>query len=97
MSREYFEFHCSGGCSGYTMVPIDPEIDADIIFICPKCKHAHYRRMKGGKITEIRHAIEHESSLVHQIEPTLAAWSKERRKTMFQAMKELLQAPGGSA
>lgn len=98
MAREMFEFYCSGGCRGYTMVPIDPEIDADIIFICPSCKHAHTRRMKGGKITEIRHSIEHDTPTVHQIEPTLAAYSPTSRKTMFQALKEILQAPpGGNA
>ena len=79
MAKILWEFHCEGGCSGYTLIPIDEEIDADIIFVCPSCKHEHFRRMKGGKITGDRHSTYTDTSKVHRIEPTLAAFSTTPR------------------
>ena len=80
--REEFEFYCSGGCKGYTTFPIDVSIDANVILVCPNCKHEHFRKMKDGKITEDRHGVQKDDQFVHRIEPTMAAfsWTKQLKE-----------------
>jgi hypothetical protein len=79
MAREMFEFYCEGGCKGFTVVPVDIEFDCDVIMVCPSCKHEHYRTVKDGKITSLRHATTKDDSKVHRLEPTLAAFSKTKQ------------------
>lgn len=81
MAREMFEFYCENGCRGYNLVPIDVEIDADVIVVCgnPKCQHEHYRRMKDGQITAIRHSTTKDTATVHRIELLPSAFSTTKR------------------
>ena len=88
--KEAFEFYCEGGCRGYTIVQLDTEIDANIIMKCPSCGHEHMRKMRGGKITGDRHDRAHHSDIVHLIEPTKAAFSKQPRLAELQKRKGLL-------
>lgn len=90
MAKDPFEFYCSGGCRGYTIVHLDTDIDEDIIFQCPNCTHEHMRRMKGGKVTEARHNTTREDSRVHLLEVSKAAFSKEPRLGKLQEAKGFL-------
>jgi len=95
MARVVFEFLCSGGCGGYILIPLDDEIDADVIVVCPKCKHTHARRMRGGKITEGRHQTFHDNEIVHMIEPTMAAYSEKSRLREETVLGSLWARVGG--
>lgn len=88
--KETFEFYCEGGCRGYTMVPLDPDEDRNIIFVCPKCKHEHYRRMKNGTISSDRHAFQKDNETVHKIEPLMSAYSEKQRKGFMDKLMESL-------
>lgn len=87
MARTMYEFYCSGGCLGYTLVPLDPEIDEDIIMVCPNCQHEHMRRMKGGQVTDLRHSTTRDDDRVHRIEPTKSAFSQKERLGALQKAK----------
>lgn len=79
MPRDLFEFHCEGSCRGYTLVPLDVEEERDIILVCPNCKHEHYRTLRNGEITQIRHNQRTDTDTVHRIEPVMSAFSKTSR------------------
>jgi len=77
MQYQPFEFFCSGNCRGYSVVQLDPEVEMDVIFKCPGCGHDHYRKQRGGKITEDRHSCTRDTETVHLVELPSAAFSKE--------------------
>lgn len=79
MPRVGYEFFCEGGCKGWVIVQLDPEEVRNIIMVCPSCKHEHFRELKNGEITGVRHGSLRESSVVHKLEPPLAAFSKTQR------------------
>jgi hypothetical protein len=86
--RDLFEFYCSknnGGCGGFVTVPLDIDEERDIIMVCPNCKHEHYRGIRAGEITERRHGHTQDTSTVHRLEPTAAAYSREPRLKNLEA------------
>lgn len=72
------EFYCrtsGGGCGGYIMLPLNMALNHTVRVICPKCRHEHDRKLKDGKIIEQGRS----TGAVHEICPTMAAWSPKAR------------------
>lgn len=72
------EFYCAssgGGCGGYITLPVNTSLNGTIRVNCPKCKHQHDRFLKNGRIVEEGRT----TGAVHELCPTIAAWSKEPR------------------
>ena len=51
MSKELFEFYCSGGCQGYFRTKLRTNIDGNYTIVCPSCEHEHFRQVRKGQIT----------------------------------------------
>jgi len=79
MNRVYQEFYCAtsgGGCGGFVTVRLNMAINGVVKIICPKCKHKHQRKIKGGVLTDDGR---YETKVKQEIIPVLAAWSKQAK------------------
>lgn len=82
MPREPYVFYCEGGCKAYILVNLNTSLEGEHVMICPKCKHHHYRKVKGGEITDFRHSS---GDAVDTIEPMPSAVF-ETRESALEAM-----------
>lgn len=51
--NERQELFCHN-CNGYVQFDDDMTIDGPRLLVCPRCRHRHYRVVRGGQITEER-------------------------------------------
>lgn len=70
------EFYCSGGCRGYFVVRLRTEIDGNYTIVCPGCGHEHFRKIKGGIITNDRHQ-QFDKGYTERIVTPKSAFNKE--------------------
>ena len=80
------EFYCTksgGGCGGYILVRLNPNINGIAEMVCPDCKHKHQRYIENGVIKE---AGRTNGKPVQEIHPTKAAYSKEPKTKILKDM-----------
>ena len=54
MSRHTHEFQCTN-CMWWNYPILSETMDGNYVVKCGHCKHLHYRTIKQGVVTEIRH------------------------------------------
>lgn len=79
MDKVWQEIHCTtsgGGCGGYILLGLNARLNHVAKIVCPKCSHAHQRRVKDGHVQEKDRFT---GDPAEEIYPTMAAWRQEPR------------------
>jgi hypothetical protein len=85
--RASFEFQCTE-CQNIFDVRLNLDLDGNYRIYCPICQHPHYRKIVGGKITDVRFPENEENILIEDIRPMKS--SCRDKKTESPGMDNLL-------
>lgn len=79
MDKIWQEIHCpisGGGCGGYILIKLNPNINKRVDIVCPKCGHKHRRSIVNGVVHE---SGRYSGDSREELCPTMAAWTEEPR------------------
>jgi len=95
--RRQEEFFCEGGCHKYFKTYLRSNMFGNYTIMCPACNHHHFRVIKEGLVTDIRHNESMgESEIIVGLKSTVSDTPWHNDKSFLKQQLRVYQGGRGS-